>query len=299
MFSKSLKNNNIVVLGSTGMLGQAIVKESLKRNYNVIGIARENADICMDIINDNALQQALISIKPNIIINCVALVSLMECKKNPSYAYLVNARPSFILSSLCDKIGAYYIYISTDHYFTGDKDYKHKENDPMAILNEYALTKYIGEKNALLSNNSLVVRTNIVGFRNNLNHPTFLEWIINEVRGNRQITLFEDYFTSSIYVKQFAQSLFDLIDKRIKGIINLASREVKSKKDFILELIKQLEFPLSFKIGNVNDLLDVKRAESLGLDVANAEQILGYLLPNFKQVIENIVSDFKKDVYIL
>ena len=40
--------------------------------------------------------------------------------------------------------------ISTDHFFTGDRDAKHRESDKVSLVNEYARTKYLGEILAMM-----------------------------------------------------------------------------------------------------------------------------------------------------
>jgi dTDP-4-dehydrorhamnose reductase len=285
----------IMIFGSTGMLGQALLTETRKRKLNAIGLARKNADICVNIEDDLALIEILSATKPDVVINTVAIVSHDECEKNPANAYLVNARPASILSDICNKIDAYYVHISTDHYFTGDKDKKHDETYPVRILNEYARTKYVGEGFTLLNAESLVVRTNIVGFRNLQNQPTFLEWVLNSIKNDLPMTLFEDYFTSSINVTQFSTYLFDLINKRPRGIVNLSCRDVSSKKEFIEAIAHRLNIhPSRIEIGSVFNLSGVHRAESLGLDVTKAENILSYPLPTFEQVISSIIEDYRK-----
>jgi len=42
----------ILLLGSTGLLGQAIVKEAHLRGKSLLGIARSGADFNLDIRND-------------------------------------------------------------------------------------------------------------------------------------------------------------------------------------------------------------------------------------------------------
>lgn len=284
----------VLILGSTGMLGQALLKEAQFRNHEAIGIARKRADICIDITNDLALKETILKVEPEILINTVAIVNHAECENNPCYAYLVNSRPCSIISDICTEISAYYVHISTDHYFTGDGNKKHNESYPIKLLNEYARTKYIGESFALLNPYALIVRTNIVGFRSKENQPTFLEWVIKSIKEDAPITLFDDYFTSSINVTQFSSSIFDLIEKKPNGIINLACREVRSKKDFIEAIANQLGIYISkARVGSVTDLRDIRRAESIGLDVTKAENILGYTMPSFEQVISSLVNDYR------
>lgn len=283
----------IIILGGTGLLGQALQKEIQIRNYEVITVARNNADYCVDITDDLKLEELINKTKPNIIINACAIVNHKFCDENPDCAYKTNARPSAILAKLAKEYNFKYVYISTDGYFNGDTNLKHSESSQVELLNEYARTKYVGEIFSLTNRDSLVVRTNIVGFRGKKNQPTFVEWVVNSLKNKETITLFDDYYTSSITVTQFSKSLLDIIEKDISGVINLASSEVFSKKDFIETLADKFGFSLeNTKTGKVSSLTTSKRADSLGLDVSKAENILGYKLPTLDEVIIQLKKEY-------
>jgi dTDP-4-dehydrorhamnose reductase len=287
----------VLILGSTGLLGQALVNEATKRGYQVIGIARNEAKSRLDITNAQALENLIIKSEPSVIINTVAIVNLQDCEQNPGLAYLTNTRPSGVISNLGCKLGFYSVQISTDHYFTGDADTPHSESSPVTLLNEYARTKYLAEILATRYVNTLVLRTNIVGFRHKKGSPTFIEWVINSLIEKRKMTLFDDFFTSSIDVRQFSKSCFDLIIRKTTGVLNLASREVTSKKVFIETLARRLGRELNHtRVGSIKELNDgIVRANSLGLDVSSAESILGYQLPTLSMVIESILTEYEAD----
>ena len=286
-----------LVIGSTGMLGQALMREMESRGIDAIGIARSGADISCDIVDDQTLSDIILSIKPQIIINSAAIVNLAKCEENPGYAYLINTRSASVISEIARKAGIYFIQISTDHYYTGDCTIKHAEEHPIRLMNEYARTKYAAERFVLTNPNALVVRTNIVGFRNKIKTQTFVEWAIQNIKNNFPMTLFDDYFTSSIHVTQFSSALLDIIEKRPNGVLNLASREVFSKKTFICALAKKIKYPLTdVKISSVFDAGGASKAESLGLDVGKAEAILGYELPTLDEVITSIVEEYEDGV---
>lgn len=285
--------SKILLLGSTGLLGQALVKEGSKCNLEIAGVARTHADYNLDITNEEALERVVRKVNPEIVINTCAIVNHQICDENPTLAQEVNSKPSKFLADLADELGFYYIYISTDGYYNGDGDKKHTTHDEILLLNNYAKTKFDGELFTLKNKNALVVRTNIVGFRGRQNEPTFVEWVIDSLKHCAEMTLFSDYYTSSITVNQFSKALFDIIPKRPSGILNLASSEVSSKEKFIKELAKALDYNLNNpKIGSVKDLNTSKRADSLGLDVSEAEQLLGRKLPNLQEVIAQIKKEY-------
>lgn len=284
----------ILILGSTGMLGYALMNEAHERQLSVFGAARGRADIILDVLNDDDLGDLVYTLRPDVIINTVAITNLVNCEQDPGLAYRVNTRPVSILAEISDKIGAYFVQISTDHYYTGDERRKHTTTSPVCLLNEYARTKYAAESLALTAHNSLVVRTNIVGFRHMDGPPTFIEWVINSLHNKSEITLFEDFYTSSICVSQFAKALFNLIPKQPRGILNLASCEVASKKKFIETIAREFGYELENpKSGSVKQMMEVQRAESLGLDVAEAEALLGYDLPTLVEVVQSLKNEYE------
>lgn len=294
---KSYKNKsdiNVLILGGTGMLGQALAKEANSRGLSYKTVARKNADINLDLTDKLSLINLIKNTQPQIVINTIAKTNLDDCEKNPGTAYLLNSSIIGNLSLFCINSNIKICHISTDHYFTSDKDKLHTETSQVKLLNEYAKTKFIGEILALFNPKSLVVRTNIVGFRGWPESPTFVEWVINELLSNKEIIMFEDYYTSSIDVKSFSKFLFDLIMKDICGLINLASRECISKKDFILKIGNGLNLDLSnCRVGKLSSSNSLKRAESLGLDVSYAENLLGHKLPSANDVVNALCSDYR------
>ena len=280
-----------IVFGGTGLLGKAL-KNQIKENNDIcITIARNNADFCMDIKDDIKIQKLIEEQKPDVVINACAIVNHKICDENPALAYETNARPSAILTNLAAANNFKYVYISTDGYFHGDINAKHSETANVLLLNEYARTKYIGEQFTLTNPEALVVRTNIVGFRGK-EEPTFVEWVINSLKNNTEMTLFDDYYTSSISVSQFSKALCSLIKKNASGIINLASSEVFSKKEFIEKLANEFNFSLENTHTGSVSLLSSKRADSLGLNVSVAENILGYKLPTLNEVIMQLKKEY-------
>ncbi|MDR0870748.1 MAG: sugar nucleotide-binding protein, partial [Planctomycetaceae bacterium] len=141
-------DSKILVIGSSGMLGQALRREIERRGLPFAGIAKgavNTGEQDIDITDSAALLAALNQTAPDIIINTAAIVDCNVCENNPGLAYRINARPSSVFADWTKKHNAYYVYISTDHYYTGDGNKQHKETDAVTLLNEYARTKYVGE----------------------------------------------------------------------------------------------------------------------------------------------------------
>ena len=278
----------ILLIGATGMLGQAIYSGAVDRGYETIGCARSKSDISLNICDDSAIEAIISRIKPEVVINAAAITNVDYCESEKCEAYLVNARAAGVISQCCLANAAYFVQISTDHYYVDEEHCKHMEDERITLVNEYARSKYLGERLTMINSDALVVRTNIVGLRGDANMPTFLEWMLSVIQNDEKITLYEDFYTSSVHVNQLSRILFDLLPLKRAGLINIASRNVFSKKDFYLALINKAGYSdkTNYTIGSVKDIVGVRRANSIGLNVELIEQILGYEMPRLEQVID-------------
>lgn len=282
----------IMLLGSNGMLGQMIGRHLKTDANDIYCIDKEGTDYCFDLLDNKRLKKCFADIRPDIVINTAAIVSLELCEKDPGGAYCLNARLPFFLGELCREHHCYNVHISTDHYYCDEVNRVHKETDPVKLVNEYARTKYIGEQMALMYSNTLVLRTNIVGFRGT-ERFTFIEWILTQFLNHKKMTLYTDFYTSSIHTADFSRILADLLKLRPTGIFNLASSEVSSKKEFILGLVKKIynSEPI-YTDGSVFNVNQVQRANSLGLDTQKIEDLLGYRMPNLMETLDSIKQEY-------
>mgnify|MGYP000320635092 FL=1 len=287
----------MIILGSTGMLGQALIKAARLNNFKVIGVARSNADVALDVLDFEKLILFIESKKPKVIVNCIAITDLNLCEANPEKAYLVNAHLVAVLVDICRELNIRLIHISTDHFFVNDGNKKHNEASPTVLVNNYAKTKYAGEQFALSYQNSLVIRTNVVGFRNSGKH-TFIEWVLSSLKNQKEVTLFQDFYTSSIDVYTFSEILLKIIDKEgdiINGLINIASSEVCNKEQFIRKFAIVFNYKNNkFNIGSIMSINGLNRAQSLGLDTSKIERFLGIKMPTTDDVINSLCKNWRK-----
>lgn len=281
-----------LVIGATGMLGQAMVREARARGFDVTGTARKGVDIALDIADGAAIASVVRDARPDILVNCAAMANIDDCDRDPAAAWLVNARAAGLLCEAAEEAGAQAIHVSTEHYYTGDGAARHDEEHPVTFLNDYARSKYAGEALAAAAG-ALVLRTNIAGLRGTPGKPTLLEWLVDVARNRKPVTLFDDAFVSTIDCGRMVKAAFDLLEAQCIGLYNLASRDVFSKKALLAGIATAIGHPLDHaETGSVRSLA-VRRADSLGLDVTRAEADLGYALPGLDEVIDNLAREVR------
>jgi dTDP-4-dehydrorhamnose reductase len=284
---------SLLVLGATGLLGQTIVAEAKRRGIQALGAARKGTNFNVDLTNVAQVADLFARVSPTRVINAAAETNLDSCERDPGGAYLINARAVALIAEQCRTSGASLVHVSTDHFFTGEGPRAHAEDSAVTLVNEYARSKYAGEGFARILPGSLVIRTNITGFRGWSGQPTFAEWAVNAILNRHPLKLFDDFYTSTIDVGSFSRLLFQLLDTGAVGLINLASSTVSSKSDFVHELAAAFGIRLDWAtVASVRDLATA-RAESAGLDVSKAEHLLGQPLPTLREVCNALVAQHR------
>lgn len=163
----------ILVLGSAGMLGNAVMRVlSENTEWLVYGTVRAesakrffSADIANRLLENVNVEQhdSLVHVfsitRPDVVVNCVGLIKQLADAENPLLEIPMNAVLPHRLARLCELSGARLVHISTDCVFNGEKG-GYRESDPSDAKDLYGRTKYLGEVSAT---NALTLRTSIIG----------------------------------------------------------------------------------------------------------------------------------------
>jgi dTDP-4-dehydrorhamnose reductase len=277
--------SGLLVLGDTGMLGSAVLAEARRRGLESWGASRRG-EVRLDIRDEAALTDTVATLKPDLIVNAAALVSIPACEADPGEAWAVNARPAAVLARAARAASARVVHISTDHYFIGDGKKAHSEDVSVTLINEYARTKYAAEALALTHADTLVVRTNMIGLS-----ASFGAWALGVIERDEAATLFEDSFVSILDIWTLSEAILDLGAGEATGVLNVGSREVFSKADLVRALAAAMSRTLTRAVSGSVAATDVPRPDSLGLDVRRAEALLGRRLPTLKAVAARFAKE--------
>jgi dTDP-4-dehydrorhamnose reductase len=277
--------SGLLVLGDTGMLGSAVLAAARARGLDAWGASRRG-EVRLDIRDEAALTDTVASLKPDLIVNAAALVSIPACEADPGEAWAVNAKPAAVLARAARAAGARVVHVSTDHYFIGDGRKAHAEDAPVTLVNEYARSKYAAEALALTHADTLVVRTNMIGLS-----ASFGAWARGVIERDEAATLFEDSFVSILDIWTLADAILDLGATKATAVLNVGSREVFSKADLVRALAAAMDRTLTRAVPGSVAATDVPRPDSLGLDVRKAEALLGRRLPTLKAVAARFAKE--------
>ncbi len=279
----------IVILGANGMLGRAF---SMFYGDRALCLTRSDCDFT-DYLQ---LTSVLDSIECSLVINCAAIIDFAYIEEFEIKAFEVNALLPYKLSKYCKKRKCQFVHISTDHFYTDERD-KHFENSPVVLVNKYAEQKFLAEQLVMNINpSSLVVRTSILGYKS-LDGSTFIEWILKTIKNEKSINGFHDAITSSIDTGLLCFYIDKALSFNLSGVYNIGSQEPYSKYELIKCIINSLDrSDVVLKKRSVKTLA-VKRANNCGLDSTKYYRETGLRLPTMNQVVLNLkVKEFYGEI---
>ncbi|MBA7570291.1 hypothetical protein ES708_12040 [subsurface metagenome] len=130
----------IAVIGSEGMLGRDLVG-FLGNRHEVVGL-----DIGeIDIRRREATVATIAEVQPHLIVNSAACVDVESCETEPERAWRVNALGAQNLAMAADRIGADYLYISSDYVFDGRSGGDYDEFATPCPVNQYGRSEKVEE----------------------------------------------------------------------------------------------------------------------------------------------------------
>lgn len=134
---------SVVVIGSGGMLGSALLKEFA--GEVVHGLDHKAIDIT-DPVN---MEKVLRELKATAVINAVAFNSVDEAEKNDetfALAKKINGAAVGDLAAITKRLDIPLVHFSTEYVFAGTEKNGYDEGASPSPINRYGETKFLGEK---------------------------------------------------------------------------------------------------------------------------------------------------------
>lgn len=167
------KNIKALVIGASGMLGNAVLRFlSDSPGFEAWGSARSAAVLKrlpaalhprivtgIDVERPDGLTELFARVRPDVVINCVGLVKQLAEADDPLAALPINSLLPHRLARLCGVAGARLIHVSTDCVFAGTHGGYTEDSAPDAT-DLYGRSKLLGEVDYP---HAITLRTSIIG----------------------------------------------------------------------------------------------------------------------------------------
>lgn len=293
--------NKIFITGATGYLGQNLT-QSLKKNFYIYkGFNKQKVlntnEIKCNLKNLNKVRNFLKLNNIKFIIHCAGITDIELCEKNKKKCKMVNYYLTKKLVDICKLLKIKLVYISSDHLFDGKKSFKN-EKAKTKPLNEYAKSKILSEKYIKKRlKNYLIIRTNFFGTSKLGIKKNFAQRIIDDLKKNKKIYIFEDVYFSPISIFKLSNIIYKLIKLKAKGTFNVSSDEKISKYFYALKIAKKINLDKKLIIkSSIKDNFNKKLVlRPLDMSLKN-KKIKDYL--NIKSIKLNDCLEIFKSEYL-
>lgn len=290
MFARDGWPMKILVLGATGFLGN-IVQKVLSTNFEVIGTTTAVAPQLPSQVKFNysgrkSVEELVLRIRPDCIVNCIALADVDRAELDPSLAQFLNFELPRDLSILCQQQGIKLIHISTDHFESSIEGLQ--EDEPPNPVNFYGHTKLAGDVSVLENAaTATVVRTNFFA-RSPLGDKGLIDFLIKSYKTSNVISGFRDVYFNPVGAHFLVACIEKLVTVHHHGILNISSSRLISKYEFLCLVAERMHFDMmrieprdSSEISGV-----VLRPRCMSLNPSKLQSFLGFELPSIESQLD-------------
>lgn len=269
-----------LVTGSTGLVGNQVVKD-LSRSADQIYSCYHNVvpqfgiPMQMDLLNSENIQNVIEKVRPEFVIHLAAMTNVDQCEIEKELAMKINAKATEIISKQAARLGAFFLYVSTDYVFEG-KDGMKKESDKPNPIGSYGKSKLEGEKAVRdLASSWCIARTS-TPFGIHSTKKSFPLWVVENLQAKKEIRAVTDQYTSPTYVPNLSRMLIELVRRQIAGVIHVAGATRISRFEIANMIADKLNFDKKLlKPVSTNEMNWIaKRPKDSSLDVSKAFSIL-------------------------
>jgi len=224
---------DLLVTGSRGQLGSALLAEASRRGFGVVGHDVDTLDI-----TDGVAVRALIEeLRPAVVANCAAMTAVDACEEREEEAMKLNGEAVGHLAAACNAVGAVLVQVSTDYVFPGTARRPYREDDPTGPAGVYGRSKLLGERRAAGAREHLIVRTAWLFGRGR----NFVEAIRAQLeKGVRELRVVADQTGNPTSACDLADAMLDLMAAGARGIVHVVNEGTTTWHGFAVEIVRRL-----------------------------------------------------------
>jgi dTDP-4-dehydrorhamnose reductase len=301
-----IKRPRIFLTGANGQVGfeiwQALASiaevTAFKGPHDrMAAIPAETLDLC----DAAALEQAIRSVRPDLIINPAAYTAVDKAESDQEKAFLVNATAPGVMGRVARDIGAAVVHFSTDYVYSGEGTSPYHEDERIAPINIYGQSKWQGEANLMSSGAAYItLRTSWVY---GIYGHNFVKTMLKLGREKEALKIVNDQHgvpTSARTLANFTQNLVQL--GRIhgfpatftahQGVYHLTDRGCTTWHEFAEEIFRLARsYGVNLAVKTVDGCpssdypTPAKRPQNSRLSLARIEESFGFQAPRWQDAL--------------
>lgn len=196
----------------------------------------------LDITKEELLKKSFVEIRPDIVLNTIALHNVDYCESHQDEAFNINTKAVGVIAGLCNNLGARLIHISTDFVFDGEKKGNYSESDVPNPQSIYAKSKLEGEVQAKKATSYSILRPSVVygwtpleiqGSVSSSGKPmNFALWALSKMNKNEELKIVNDQYTSPTLADVLAAIALRVAVKDTNDLYHVSGTSCMSRYEF-------------------------------------------------------------------
>ena len=297
----------VVIFGGSGLL--AVNWALYCRDFHDIHLVLHNRRVHLEGVSFHTVNNIDVSrvefllsaIKPDLVVNTIALTDVDYCEQNQELAFLTNSTLATLIAGVCVNLDIKLLHISTDQLFDGEKN-QYREDDVCRPINTYGKSKLAAENNILgVCNKALVVRTNFFGWGTSY-RQSYSEFIERTIQQKSLVYLSPSIFFTPVYLRHLVEYCMGLAMIGACGIFHVSSDERITKRAFGQMLCVSQKLDPSF-ISDVELTValtknNCRRPQNMALDNSKLKDALGIENIGISDMLASLERDRKHRIKI-
>jgi len=288
----------VLILGCTGMLGHTIFTKLLSLNTLDVYATARSLDgyvglfspdyihrifVNVDADNFDTIYKTIVTLKPDIVINCIGLIKQKPAANDPIRAITINSLLPHKLSVVCHDVSARLIHMSTDCVFDGTKG-SYTEDDPSTATDLYGKTKFLGE---LHHSHCVTLRTSIIGHEL-IGKYGLIEWFLKQ---QKNVHGYTNAIYSGFSTIEMARIIYEFVipNSALGGLYHVSAAPI-SKFD-LLKLVAD-KYEKKIHIEPFSNFYCNR-----SLDSSLFQRVTGYIPPTWPNLIETMYQNYISSPY--
>jgi dTDP-4-dehydrorhamnose reductase len=281
---------NILITGANGQLGNELrVLSGGKENFFFTDVAE------LDITDASAIEQFMAEHRIETVINCAAFTNVDKAEDCCDLADKLNNEAVANIARSCKSANAFFIHISTDYVFDGEKCIPYTESEKPFPTGVYGRTKLAGEKSVLESGCSFVIiRTAWLYSEYGNNFVKTMRRLFGE---KESISVVFDQVGTPTYALDLAKAILNIAgcETRLEhqGIYHFSNEGVCSWYDFAVAIRDLSALECNIRPCHSSEFPSkVKRPSYSVLDKTLIKSVFGIDIPYWRDSLEKCISNF-------
>lgn len=275
----------VLIIGGTGLLGKALVREWSGDEVLAIG----SRDV--DIRDAKRVREIVAKERPQWIVLSAAYTDVDGCESDPERAFAVNRDGAANVADAAKSLGAKLLFLSSDYVFAGRKTSPYEAGDGRNPQSVYGRSKAEAEVRLLeIQPDVCIARTSwLFG----TGGKCFPDTILRLAASRPALDVVNDQRGSPTYTVDLARAIIELCRKGASGIVHVTNSGDCTWFEFAREIIKGAELQTEVRPVNSEQMARPAPRPAYSVLAATSLHRYGIEMPSWKDALQRYLKERK------